>query len=393
MSNGMQGFYFPESAGAEAWLRAERPGIGAAGRWWVGGLLFLLLAVGWAGLAAPAADSVKLKVGDLAPPFVAGRWLQGGPLKQPLTNGMAVVLFWTSIEGQGVVGMSRMEGMREKFASRGVTFVGVRVWDHPQEEWEPVRQRAGLVVEMPLMADAVDNRRKGVLAATWLEAAQITAVPVVFVLDRGRIAWMGHPFGLRERILQQLLEGTYPWEQAVAEHAALYNEAEALEKLWKSLNLALENNQWKQAHDLLKRMAGLLPADQQVGLKALQFQMYVGEGRFKEAEALAGELVERYPEEPHLLNLLAWEMATNDDFEKPDYDLILKIAERANAAAYQRDANILDTYARALFLKGRKEEAIQAQTRAVQRAPADLKNKFAEVLRYYQRGELPPLDE
>jgi Flp pilus assembly protein TadD len=86
-------------------------------------------------------------------------------------------------------------------------------------------------------------------------------------------------------------------------------------------------------------------------------------------------------------------MATNDDFEKPDYDLILKIAERANAAAYQRDANILDTYARALFLKGRKEEAVQAQTRAVQRAPEDLKNKFAEVLRYYQRGELPPLDQ
>jgi hypothetical protein len=389
----MQGLCFPENAGAEARMQAERTRLGAAGRWWWCGLLFLLLAVGRPGLAAPAADSVKLKVGDLAPPFVAGRWLQGGPLNQPLTNGTVVVLFWTSIEGQGVVGMSRMEGMREKFASRGVTFLGVRVWDHPQEEWEPVRKRAGLVVEMPLVADAVDNRRQGVLAATWLEAAQITAVPVVFVLDRGRIAWMGHPFGLRERILQQLLEGNYPWEQAVAEHAALFNQAEALEKLWKSLDLALENNHWKQAHDLLKRMSGLLPAEQQVGLKALQFQMYVGEGRLKEAEALAGELVERYPEEPHLLNLLAWEMATNDDFEKPDYDLILKIAERANAAAYQRDANILDTYARALFLKGRKEEAVQAQTRAVQRAPEDLKNKFAEVLRYYQRGELPPLDQ
>ncbi|MCX8156300.1 MAG: hypothetical protein N3J91_07635 [Verrucomicrobiae bacterium] len=329
----------------------------------------------------------------MAPPWVAGRWLQGGLAEKTLTNGTAVVLFWTSLEPTGFVGLSRLEGMREKFAPQGVTFVGVRVWEHPQEEWEPVRKKAGLVVEMPLMADALDNRRKGILAATWLEPAQINAVPVAFVLHQGRIAWIGHPLGLRERTLLKLLDGTYPWEQAVAQYASQFNQAEDFEKLWKLLQAAGENNNWKQAHEILNRMSGLLPPEDRVGLGAVKFQIYTTEGRMKEAMALAAELAEQYPEEPHLLNLLAWELATNDDFEKPDYDLILKIAEQANAAAYGRDAHILDTYARALFLKGRKEDALRAQAQAVKLAPENVRSKFEDVLRYYQRGELPPPED
>jgi Flp pilus assembly protein TadD len=232
-----------------------------------------------------------------------------------------------------------------------------------------------------------------VLAATWLEAAGITAVPVVFVLQEGRIAWIGHPFGLREQTLLQLREGAYPWERAVQDYAMTLNHAEELEKSWKRMQATMENGNFQAGENLLKAMMTLLPPAEQVGLKALHFQMYIARSRTQEAMALAAELAEQYPEEPQLLNLLAWELATNDDFEKPNAPLILKIAERANAAAYGRDAHILDTYARALFLNGQKEAAIQAQTRAVQLAPEDWKNKFEEILRAYKRGELPEVDE
>lgn len=354
---------------------------------WVWGWLWISTA---ACLAPPTNDAVTLKVGDAAPPFVAGRWLQGKAPERPLTQGVAVVLFWKGGEPQMPTGLSRMEGMRQKFSPKGVTFLGVRVWEPPQAEWDPGGAQDGLEVEMPLMADGVNHTNQGTLARTWLEPAGITAAPVVFVLHQGRMAWIGHPFGLREKTLLDLLAGAYDWERAVREYAAPWNHGEALEKRWKVIQAALENSDWPRALETVKGMIGLLPPEQRVGPYALQFQFLMASSRMQDAEALATQLVEQYPEELHLLNLLAWEMATNDDFENPNVKLILKIAERANEAAYGRDANILDTYARALFLDGQKTAAIQAQMRAIQLAPPNLKPRFEDVLKHYQRGELPP---
>ncbi len=89
-------------------------------------------------------------------------------------------------------------------------------------------------------------------------------------------------------------------------------------------------------------------------------------------------------------NDLAWQIVSDKTIEKPDLELAETIANRANEAARGKDPDILDTQARVLFMKGQKEEAVQAQTKAVALAEPDQKQAMQSRLDSYQKGELPP---
>ena len=92
-------------------------------------------------------------------------------------------------------------------------------------------------------------------------------------------------------------------------------------------------------------------------------------------------------------NDLAWQIVSDKTIEKPDLELAETIANRANEAARGKDPDILDTQARVLFMKGQKEEAVQAQTKAVALAEPDQKQAMQSRLDSYQKGELPPVIE
>ena len=91
-------------------------------------------------------------------------------------------------------------------------------------------------------------------------------------------------------------------------------------------------------------------------------------------------------------NDLAWQIVSDKTIEKPDLELAETIANRANEAARGKDPDILDTQARVLFMKGQKEEAVQAQTKAVALAEPDQKQAMQSRLDSYQKGELPPAE-
>lgn len=340
------------------------------------------------------APVVALKIGDPVGPLKVGEWIQGGPVDQLPTGRTAVVVFFSGGDGVGCVGMSRLDGMREKLNDPEIVFLGVRVWEEAKERLEQLKEWMG-EVKFPLAGDALDKNKRGIMAATWLFNAGERAVPVVFVVNRqGRLAWVGHPYALQEKVLLQIHEGTYDLAKTAEEWQKMLEAEEGLDKAWQNLERNFERFGLPAINNFIKTVLEprLLPS-QKVGVGALRFQALLENNEIKEAVQLAAELGEQFPEEPGLLNLLAWELATREEAKENDFDLILKIAERANAAAYGRDANILDTYARALFLKGRKEEAVKVQKQAVERAPQNMKSKFTNILRFYEKGVLPPVNE
>jgi hypothetical protein len=88
-------------------------------------------------------------------------------------------------------------------------------------------------------------------------------------------------------------------------------------------------------------------------------------------------------------NQLAWRILTDPSIEQRDLKLAAKIANRANDASDNKDPAIMDTLARVFFMQGKKEEAIELQTKAVELAEGDMKADLKNTLASYKKGELP----
>ena len=88
-----------------------------------------------------------------------------------------------------------------------------------------------------------------------------------------------------------------------------------------------------------------------------------------------------------LLNELAWTLLTGEWIRGRDMDLAFRAAKAAYDACEGKDAAIVDTYARALFDTGKKEEAIEHQKKAIALATQEeLKPQLQKTLEEYQKA-------
>jgi hypothetical protein len=123
-----------------------------------------------------------------------------------------------------------------------------------------------------------------------------------------------------------------------------------------------------------------------------RFGILLGKKSYKTAYALAARIGNAHKDNPGMQNALAWEIATRKGLEERDLNLAEKLAQRANDATDGKDAAIVDTLARVLFMKGRKEKAIALQQTAVDLAEGTAKASFQKTLDSYKKGELPATD-
>lgn len=92
-----------------------------------------------------------------------------------------------------------------------------------------------------------------------------------------------------------------------------------------------------------------------------------------------------YKDNPHILNLIAWVMVDPEvPFEKPDLDVALKAALRANDIVKGNRSDILDTLARVYFKRGDVAKAIEIQTLAVEKAAGPEKANANKTLSQYK---------
>ena len=86
----------------------------------------------------------------------------------------------------------------------------------------------------------------------------------------------------------------------------------------------------------------------------------------KDESAEIGEkILKEEADSPAKLNGFAWAILTDDALLHHDYPLALRAAKRAFELTEGKDCAIIDTYARALFLTGKANDAIALQRKAV----------------------------
>jgi len=334
-----------------------------------------------------------LKIGDTAPKLQTGKWVQGSPVKSFEKDKAYIVEFWATWCGPCRVSIPHLNDVHNKFKDKGLVVIGQDCWERDESLVEPFIKKMGDKMTYRVALDDKQGNEKGKMAETWMEAAGRNGIPSAFLVDKtGQIAWIGHPMELEEVVIEKVLAGNFDLKKASAEYDEIEKNQRRIMELSRELNSNMQQKSWEKAEATLNEMEKLMPAKSRSNLDMARFNIFLGKADYAGAATLALRVSDANKDDGMLQNQLAWELITHEGNKTPDLDIAQKIAGRANEAAKGEDPAILDTYARVLFMAGKKDQAVEFQQKAVGLSDGDMKESLQKTLDSYKEGKLPPAE-
>jgi thiol-disulfide isomerase/thioredoxin len=279
------------------------------------------------------------ELGMVAPPLKIQEWVKGKPVQvgTPGDTNIYVVEFWATWCGPCRVTIPHLTTLQKQFASRGVVVVGVS--DEEVDTVKPFVKEMGSKMDYTIAVD-----KDQATTQSYLVAFGAQGIPHAFVVGRdGRILWEGHPMMALDKVLEEILAGTYDLKRA--------------------------------------KVSGQFMRDAQ------QYHRIVATvGSTPEAVRLGNKILSETKDHPSLLQSFATMILTDARIRNRDLKLALDAAQAASLAATNLEPAYLQTYARALFDNGKSQEAIEIQRKAISLTQNPEDKKFLESgLQDYQK--------
>lgn len=281
--------------------------------------------------AAPQPVAVELgslTIGQPAPALRIAKWVKNSPVSSFEQGKVYVVEFWATWCGPCVRSMPHLSELQKTYADKGVTIIGVTSLDKKGNTLEAVESVVAKKGDTMGYTIAWDSERS-TNEAYMLAAAQ-PGIPTAFIVDQnGTIAWIGSPFKMDEP-LEKIVAGK--WDIDAARSAFEASREKDLAQM--SFALALRSKDYAKIAESAPRV--------------LAFGS----------------------NQPGVYNYVAWAIVDPknalDLKSNPGLiEIALDAAQKADQAAGGDDPGILDTLARAHFVKGDTAKAIEIQTKAV----------------------------
>lgn len=168
-----------------------------------------------AGLAR-AQENQTLQIGDPAPPLKYAKWLQGSkPITEIDKDQLYVIEFWATWCGPCIAAMPHLSELSKKYAGK-IDFIGCDVWENtyggPKDQESYLDKVSRFTNEQfkkgRLTYNVIMDNTAEDMGNSWLKAAGQEGIPSSYVIDKGRIAWIGHPLYL-DSILVAIMEGKH----------------------------------------------------------------------------------------------------------------------------------------------------------------------------------------
>jgi thiol-disulfide isomerase/thioredoxin len=151
-------------------------------------------------LSGPAANS--LGVGGTAPAIKVAKWVKGSAVEKLASDKLYVVEFWATWCPPCRRSIPHLTELAKKYQGK-VEFIGVSVWEREKTAEDRLTKVTQFVREMGAKMQytvALDDP-SGFMAKEWMTAAGQDGIPAAFIVQGGKIAWIGHPMdGLDEAL-------------------------------------------------------------------------------------------------------------------------------------------------------------------------------------------------
>lgn len=315
-----------------------------------------------------------LSVGDPAPALTLDKVVKGKAL--PESAKTYVVEFWATWCPPCRVSIPHLTELQKKHPKIPIVGVTSEKADVVEPFVEKLADKMDYVV-------AIDKGRS--TSNDWMRAAGQNGIPTAFVVYEGRVAFIGHPMDKNfEKALKQIAEGKY--DISVAIKSA--EKAKVLESVQKDVVAHLRKGKFDDALVVLEKAKQKLP-ESEGDLSVIHFQVLTLAKKDDQLPELAKVLASRIlADDAQALNNICYPLIDPKEVEKPSEGRIkaaLILAEAADKSAQEKDGNIADSLGLALFLSGKKAEAIKVQERAVKLAEGDTKEAIEKQLEKFRK--------
>ena len=334
------------------------------------------------------ADEI-LNLGDSAPPLGVSSWVKGDRVEKFEPGKTYVVEFWATWCGPCRASIPHLTELAHRYKDKGVRFIGVDVWETDTSKVEPFLAEMGDKMDYSVALDTVPEKGKameGVMAKTWLAAAEEHGIPTAFVVKDGKIAWIGHPMRLDDP-LAKITAGD--WDATA--HAKERLVAKTSER--KAALVRQKILQPYRAGDYKATLAAIEEATSGDADLAEQFAPFKFAalckcGEIDQGLALGAKILEANQDKAYVLNNVFWGVVNPKLKTAPDpriAQLALKGLRRAAELTHGKDLAILDSLAVALYRTGDIQGAIETEEKAIKQLDAEKADGSNSVRKSYEQ--------